>query len=177
MQSPGDELLTNPMRVSNLWMEEVTMKRREVMTLLGSAAVGALTLQAQNGMAAGSPATRLDVIAMMKVRPGRLEGFRLQAAECIRQTKQKDKGTLRYDWFMASDGITVEILEAYESSDAWIQHRVNIGAALDKLFSEFADDHRVNVFGEPSQKLRDMANASMKDRVKWFSFMEGIGTI
>lgn len=153
------------------------MKRRKAMILLGGTAAGALATRAANAAATQSSGTRLDVIATMTVRPGKLEGFKRQAAECIRQTKQKDKGTLRYDWFMTDDTATVEILEAYESSDAWMQYRANIGAALDKLFDEFADNHRVNVYGEPSQKLRDMANAAMAGRIKWFSFLEGLETV
>jgi len=153
------------------------MKRRKVMALLGGVAAGPLAAQAQYAAATVSPVTKLDVIATMTVRPGKLEGFKRQAAECIRQTKQKDKGTLRYDWFMTDDETAVEILEAYESSDAWIQHRVNIGAALDKLFGEFADNHRVSVYGNPSQKLLDMANATMAGRIKWYSFLEGLEAV
>jgi quinol monooxygenase YgiN len=113
----------------------------------------------------------------MTVRPGKLEEFKRQAAECIRQTKQKDKGTLRYDWFMTGDGTTVEIREAYASSDALMEHRANIGAALDKLFGEFAGNHEVYIYGEPSQKLRDVVNVTMAGRVKWYSFLEGLGTV
>ena len=34
-----------------------------------------------------------EVSAHMKVRPGQLEGFKKQAAECIRITKEKDTHT------------------------------------------------------------------------------------
>ena len=39
----------------------------------------------------------LEVFAHLTVRPGQLEGFKKQAAECIRITKEKDTRTLRYD--------------------------------------------------------------------------------
>ena len=45
-----------------------------------------------------------EVSAHMTVRPGQLEGFKQQAAECIRITKEQDTQTLRYDWFLSSDG-------------------------------------------------------------------------
>jgi quinol monooxygenase YgiN len=44
----------------------------------------------------------LEVSAHLRVRPGQLEGFKKQAAECIRITKEKDTHTLRYDWFSAA---------------------------------------------------------------------------
>ena len=43
----------------------------------------------------------LELGAHMTVRPGQLEGFKRQAAECIRITKEKDTHTLRYDWFLS----------------------------------------------------------------------------
>jgi hypothetical protein len=44
---------------------------------------------------------RLDVTAHGTIREGKLEGFKRQAAEIIRQTKEKDTKTLRYDWFIS----------------------------------------------------------------------------
>ena len=37
----------------------------------------------------------------MTVRPGQLEGFKKQAAECIRLTEEEGHRTLRYDWFLS----------------------------------------------------------------------------
>ena len=39
----------------------------------------------------------------MKIREGKLDGFKRQAAVCISQVKEKDPGTLQYDWFLNSD--------------------------------------------------------------------------
>ena len=54
----------------------------------------------------------LEVSAHLTVRPGCLEGFKRQAAELIRITKEKDTRTLRYDWFLSTDGTTCEVREA-----------------------------------------------------------------
>ena len=53
--------------------------------------------------------SKLEVSARMTVRKGKLEGFRVQAAECIKQTKEKDTKTLRYDWFLSDDATECEI--------------------------------------------------------------------
>ena len=39
--------------------------------------------------------SKLQLSAKMKVRDGLLEGFKRQAAECIKQVKEKDTGTLQ----------------------------------------------------------------------------------
>jgi len=57
---------------------------------------------------------KLQLSAKMKIRPGMLEGFKNQAAQCISGVKRKDTGTLQYDWFVSSDNTECEIRETYE---------------------------------------------------------------
>jgi hypothetical protein len=101
---------------------------------------------------------RLDVTAHGTIREGKLEGFKRQAAELIRQTKEKDTKTLRYDWFISSDGTEFEVLEAYVNSEGLMEHSMHIGEARNVLFSEFADDHRITVHGDPSEQLVELVN-------------------
>jgi quinol monooxygenase YgiN len=105
---------------------------------------------------------RLDVTAHGTIREGKLEGFKRQAAEMIRQTKEKDTKTLRYDWFISSDGTEFEVLEAYVNSEGLMEHSMHIGEARNVLFSEFADDHRMKVYGDPSPQLVEHATASRR---------------
>ena len=116
----------------------------------------------------------LSIIARMYVREGELAGFKAQAREVTRLTKERDKGTFRYDWYLR-DNSEVWILEEYASSEAWMQHRENVGEALDKLFADYADGHNVSVFGEPSPELFEMGNKMMAGRIQWFSFSHGLG--
>jgi quinol monooxygenase YgiN len=120
--------------------------------------------------------SQFEVSAQMTVRQGQLKGFKRQAAECIRVTREKDTRTLRYDWFLSSDGTECEIREAYVDSDGFLEHRANVGDALNKLFTEFADDHHVSVYGETSEQLVEYANANMPPgSVKRYHFLEGMG--
>jgi len=117
---------------------------------------------------------KLEISARMTVRKGKLEGFKQQAAECIRQTKEKDTKTLRYDWFLNKDQTECEVREAYESSEGLIEHRMHIDEALNKLFQEFADGHAVTIYGDPSPQLVEIANAQKGVNIKWYSFLKGI---
>ena len=69
---------------------------------------------------------KLQLSARMKIREGKLEGFKRQAAVCISHVKEKDPGTLQYDWFLNSDNTEWEIRETYESSEALLAHRNNL---------------------------------------------------
>jgi len=120
---------------------------------------------------------RLDVTAHGTIRGGKLEGFKRQAAEMIKQTKEKDTKTLRYDWFISSDGTEFEVLEAYVNSEGLVEHSMHIGEARNVLFREFADDHRMKVYGDPSPQLVEHANALPPEHlrgIKWYSFLQGL---
>jgi quinol monooxygenase YgiN len=94
-----------------------------------------------------------EVTARLKVRPGELEGFRQQAAEMMRQTREKDTKTLRYDWFLSDDGTQCEVREGYVDPDALIEHAQNVAETRDALFRDFAYDHSMTLYGEPSPAL------------------------
>jgi quinol monooxygenase YgiN len=118
----------------------------------------------------------LEVSAHMTVRPGCLDGFRKQAAECIRITKEKDTRTLRYDWFLSSDGTECEVREAYTGPEGLIEHNSHILEARTKLFKDYADKHFMTFYGEPSQQLLDLLKAHAVG-FKWFSFIQGLEPI
>jgi quinol monooxygenase YgiN len=115
----------------------------------------------------------LELGAHMTVRAGCLDGFKRQAAECLRITKEKDTGTLRYDWFISTDGTECEVREAYTGPEALIEHNTHILGARTKLFKDYADGHFMTVYGEPSQPLLDLLNKH-KVGFKWFSFVQGL---
>jgi hypothetical protein len=111
----------------------------------------------------------------MTIRPGQLEGFKKQAAECIRITKEQDTHTLRYDWFISSDGTECEVRELYTGPEGLVEHNKNILAARTRLFREFADNHLMTIYGEPVPELVELSKAThMQDHIKWFSFVKGL---
>src|SRR6516162_175517 len=101
----------------------------------------------------------LELSAHMTVRPGCLEAFKKQAAQLIRITKEMDTRILRYDWFISRDGTECVSLEAYTGPEGLIEHNGHIADALATLFREYADNHFMTVYGEPSQRLIDLLQA------------------
>ena len=115
----------------------------------------------------------LELSAHMTVRAGCLDGFKKQAAECIRITREKDTRTLRYDWFLSIDGTECEVREAYTGPEGLIEHNTNILEARTTLFKDYADDHFMTVYGDPSQTLLDLFKTH-KVAFTWFSFVQGL---
>ena len=119
--------------------------------------------------------TMFEVTARLKVRDGELEGFKLQAAEIMRQAREEDTKTLRYDWFISDDGTQCEVREAYLDADGLLEHSDHIGEARTKLFRDFADDHDMTIYGEPTPALADVFEA-MADHVTLhrYSLFQGL---
>jgi len=115
----------------------------------------------------------LELSAHLTVRPGCLEGFKRQAAECIRITREKDTHTLRYDWFISLDGTACEVREAYAGPEGLIDHNRNILEARTKLFQDYADNHFMTAYGEASQPLLDLFKARGVG-FRWFCFVQGL---
>jgi quinol monooxygenase YgiN len=118
-----------------------------------------------------------EVTARLKIREGELDGFKQQAAEIMRQVREKDRKTLRYDWFISEDGTQCEVREGYVDADAVLEHAEHIREARAKLFQDSAYDHDMTLYGEPSPALA-AAFEAMAGHVKYtqFSFFQGIET-
>lgn len=117
--------------------------------------------------------SHLEMRARLKIRPGQLEGFKAQAAEIMRLTREKDTRTLRYDWFINEDGTECEVHETYESEEGLVEHNEHVVAARDALFREFAYDHRMTVYGDISPHLAELFDVHAGG-VGRYSFLQGL---
>jgi quinol monooxygenase YgiN len=94
-----------------------------------------------------------EVTAQLKIREGELDGFKQQAAEMMRLTREKDTKTLRYDWFLSDDGTQCEVREGYVDADGLLEHANNVAESRKKLFRDHAYGHEMTLYGEPSPAL------------------------
>ena len=117
--------------------------------------------------------SQFEVRARLKVRDGQLEGFKRQAAEMMRQTMEKDTGTLAYDWYLTKDGTECEVHEAYVDADALVDHAFHIREAREAMFAEFAYDHRMAMYGEPSPRLLELVTKIGVD-VTWYALLQAL---
>lgn len=115
----------------------------------------------------------LELSAHMTVRPGQLDGFKTQVAEIMRLVREQDTQTLRYDWFLSDDGTACEVREAYLSEEGLFEHVAHVREARDTLFRDFADDHLMTMFGQPSPRFLELAKAHGA-AVRWFSLLQGL---
>ena len=116
---------------------------------------------------------QLEVIAHLKIRPGQLEGFKAQAAEMLRLTREKDTQTLRWDWFINEDGTDCEVHEVYTGEEGLIEHNMHVMEPRALLFKDYAFDHRMSFYGEVSPTLREIAQ-KYAGGASVYSFLQGL---
>ena len=115
--------------------------------------------------------SRFEARAHLKVRVGQLEGFKRQAVEMMRVTREKDTGTLAYDWFLSKDGTECEVHETYVNADALVEHAVNVREARAAMFAQFAYDHQMAFYGDPSPRLIALLDKIGVD-AEWFTLLQ-----
>jgi quinol monooxygenase YgiN len=66
--------------------------------------------------------SKIQTSAKMKIPSGMFEEYKQQAAY-IRQIKEKDTGTLQFDWFISEDKTGCGIRETCASSESALAHQ------------------------------------------------------
>ncbi|HSB85155.1 MAG TPA: hypothetical protein VLD86_02545 [Ilumatobacteraceae bacterium] len=115
----------------------------------------------------------LEVIARAKVRNGQLDGFKAQAAEIVRLSREQDTHTLRCDWFINEDGTECEVHEMFPDEQGLIEHQMHIMQPRAVLFRDYACDHRAALYGETSQDFINLVTERMGAPTV-FSFLQGL---
>ena len=117
----------------------------------------------------------LEVIARLKIRPGQLEGFKSQAAEILRATREQDTHTLRCDWFISQDGTECEVHELFPNEQGLIEHKINTMEATVALFGDCAFDHHATIYGDVSEDFINLVTERMGPPTV-FAFAQGLAS-
>lgn len=110
----------------------------------------------------------IQVSARLKIKLGKMEDFKKLANSCVEVVKQKDKGTIQYDWFYNDQKSECIVIERYVKSKAGLDHVANVGELLGRLVE--LSTISLEIYGSPSD---DLKNALDGWDVTYFDF--GIG--
>lgn len=93
----------------------------------------------------------LHIIARCAIHDGHLEEFKTLAEQCLVGTREKDSGTLQYDWYFNEDETECVVHGVFKDSDALVLHRKNVAEAVDELLK--ICDLSTEMYGDPSSTL------------------------
>jgi quinol monooxygenase YgiN len=112
---------------------------------------------------------QLTATALFKIKEGKLEEFKQFIPSLISAVKEKDPGTLTYDWYLNEDNMECVVLETYSDSQAVLAHSGNVGELLQKILE--VADLSLQLYGNPSEELK---NAIVGMDVKIYPFHSGL---
>ncbi|WP_103865413.1 hypothetical protein [Aquimarina sp. I32.4] len=93
--------------------------------------------------------------AIFTIQKGKLENFKDIATQCINCVKQKDKSTLKYDWYFSDNLCIVD--EEFSDSEAMLSHMQNLGK-LPLNLTKIAT-FNLEIYGSPTSKLMNALKA------------------
>ena len=94
----------------------------------------------------------IQATARILIHPGKLEEFKAIAEKCIQSAREKDPGTLQYDWFLNDEGTICTVCEKYQDSNSVLAHAANLGNLLADL--DTVGDLEIIVCGDTSDELK-----------------------
>jgi hypothetical protein len=75
----------------------------------------------------------------------------------MRLVRERDSGTLQYDWFFNDTRTECVVRETYKDSGAVLEHIANLGATLGAILG--VCDMALEIYGSPSAELLKAAAA------------------
>ncbi len=94
----------------------------------------------------------IKIVAHLRIHSGKLAEFKAIVEACTKSVREKDTGTVQYDWFFNEDQTESQLWERYRDSDAILEHMANVGEKLGQLFG-LVDFLSVDIYGSPSEQL------------------------
>jgi len=94
---------------------------------------------------------KIQVRALFKINEGQLDAFIKITSQFIATVKDKDQGTLMYDWYLNEDTMECAVLEDYADSNAALEHIAHVGDLLKKLMD--LGEMSLELYGSPNEEL------------------------
>lgn len=95
--------------------------------------------------------SELQLTTRFAIHDGKLSEFTDLVSRCLEVVREKDSGTLQYDWFLNADGTECVLRERYRDSDAVLEHAANLGDLMGRFMA--ISDPDIEVYGAPTDAL------------------------
>lgn len=93
----------------------------------------------------------LQMTTRFAVHTGKVDEFTHLAERCLALTRDRDSGTLQYDWFRSPAGDEFVLRERYRDSAAVLAHARNLGEVVPAMLAICTP--AVEIYGAPSPEL------------------------
>jgi len=113
--------------------------------------------------------THIETYAKFKIHPGKMEEFKHRLQTLVKQVRENEPNTLRYDWFLNEDRYEAVAMDCYVDEAAMFAHQKNAGPFHRAILE--VSDMSVEFLGIPTQGALD---AVTKFGPQFFHFDSGL---
>lgn len=99
-----------------------------------------------------SSARPVTYLLTLGVKDGQLDAFQAVMEDLVASTRN-ESGTLVYEWYLSDDKRTVQILERFEDTHAYLLHGEGFGPFAERFLAT-VDIHSLTVLGNPDEEAR-----------------------
>lgn len=100
--------------------------------------------------------------AKFKIHPGKTEEFKRLSRRCVEIVREREPGTLFYEWFMNADETECVAIDGYVDLDAVMDHVRNIGPTMRELMN--ISDRYLEILGaDPTERFGGKTTARNGD--------------
>jgi quinol monooxygenase YgiN len=136
--------------------------------------------EVKNALGGSSNMSAIRIRGLLQINPRQLEAFQAIAEQLVIVTKQKDPGTLGYDYFIDHELEKALVLEHYDSIDSFLAHLSNIKPVAVKFAATFKVE-LLEVCGDVTPQLAAMmkeitgeANLEHPKRCRFYRLLTGL---
>ena len=92
----------------------------------------------------------------LTLKEGQLDNLKDIMAEMVSATKEKEAGTMAYEWTLSNDNKICHIHERYVNSDATVKHLVTFMGKYAARLMQTGDATSFVVYGNPSVQAKEI---------------------
>ncbi|MGC3989105.1 MAG: antibiotic biosynthesis monooxygenase [Chthoniobacteraceae bacterium] len=96
--------------------------------------------------------TEIRLVVRVKIHPGKFDDLEQLIDACVQRVRERDTGTLLYDFFLSDDWSECVVHEHYRDSQAVLEHLQHVGDILPKILE--TGEMAVEVYGLSSAELK-----------------------
>ena len=115
----------------------------------------------------------LRLLAVLRVKPGRLDDFKAGIREVVGVTDQQNSA-LSYEWYLNADETECHALERYADNDAFVAHIQSVvGTEILPRLRDTWELTQLDVYGDLSDQAEAEFRAMAGDRLRVFRPLSG----
>jgi quinol monooxygenase YgiN len=105
---------------------------------------------------------KMYTYAKFSIHPGKATQFRRLSQRAVDIVREREPGTLFYEWFMNADETECVAIDCYVDLDAVMAHVQNIGPIMRELMT--ISDRQLEIYGaDPSERFGGRTTARNSD--------------